>query len=52
MFNNVADPVEFCSLLWPDVHFYKQQRDILYSVAENAETFVPAANMMGHCPRS
>lgn len=43
----VVDPLKFAKLMWPKVTFYKQQREIIYSVIENAETFVPAGNMLG-----
>jgi hypothetical protein len=36
--------------LWPSVVFYREQEEIIYSVVENDETFVPAGNMMGHWP--
>ncbi len=42
-----ADPLELQRLLWPDVYFYRQQRDVIYSVADNDQTFVPAGNMLG-----
>jgi hypothetical protein len=41
------DPVIFCKTLWPDVILYKQQREMLYSVRDNDETYVPAGNMLG-----
>lgn len=41
------DPLSFADLLWPDVRFYKQQQDIIYSTCENDETFVPAGNKLG-----
>ncbi len=44
---SVIDPLEFGRLLWPDVTFYKEQRDVIYSVRDNDETFVPAGNMLG-----
>jgi phage terminase large subunit len=42
-----ADPIALAKLLWPDVHFYDKQREVIYSVAENDETFVTAGNMLG-----
>lgn len=42
-----ADPIELAKVLWPDVKFYKQQREVIYSVVENVETFVVAGNMLG-----
>lgn len=45
--DRVPDPLKFAALLWPDVKFYRQQQEIIYSVAENDETFVPAGNMLG-----
>lgn len=42
-----TDPLQFSRLLWPDVTFYKEQKDIIYSVLYNDETFVVAGNMLG-----
>jgi hypothetical protein len=44
------DPIAFARELWPSVVFYREQEEIIYSVVENDETFVPAGNMMGHWP--
>ena len=41
------DPRAFQRKFWPDVKFYKQQWEVIYSVVENDETFVPAGNMLG-----
>lgn len=41
------DPIKFGKLCWPDVEFYDKEVEIIYSVEDNVETFVPAANMMG-----
>ncbi len=41
------DPVKFTQVFWPDVTLYDKQQEILYSVRDNDETFIPAANMMG-----
>lgn len=41
------DPRVFQRELWPDVTFYKKQWEVIYSVEENDETFVPAGNMLG-----
>lgn len=41
------NPFELKDLLWPDVYFYDKEREVIKSVWENDETFVPAANMMG-----
>lgn len=43
----VTDPLKLCSILWPDVRFYKEQEEIIYSVRDNDETYVPAGNMLG-----
>lgn len=43
----VVDPIAFARVLWPGVVFYSKQVEIIRSVVENSETFVPAANMMG-----
>lgn len=42
-----VDPLKFAGLLWPDVTFYREQKEIIYSVVENHETFVTAGNMLG-----
>jgi hypothetical protein len=44
---SVADPLRLKELLWPDVSFYRQQRDIIYSVWYDDETIVPAGHMLG-----
>lgn len=41
------DPIKLGKALWPQYKFYKQQRDILYSVWNNKETIVPAGHMLG-----
>lgn len=43
----VIDPIKFVKQLWPEIYLYDKQREILYSVNENDETFVPAGNMLG-----
>jgi hypothetical protein len=43
----IIDPIKFCNTLWPNVRFYKEQKEIIYSVHENYETVVPAGNMLG-----
>lgn len=43
----MIDPLKFAAEFWPDVTFYKEQQEIIYSVADNVETFVPAGNMLG-----
>jgi hypothetical protein len=35
------------NLLWPDVRFYREQRDIIDSVWDNDETICVAGNMLG-----
>jgi hypothetical protein len=42
-----VDPLKFQKLLWPNINFYKEQREIIYSVRDNEETLVPAGNMLG-----
>lgn len=44
---NVADPLAVMKLLWPKEYYYKQQREICYSIWNNDETIVPAGNMLG-----
>lgn len=41
------DPLEFASVMWPDVRFYKKQKEIIYSVERDDETIVYAGNMLG-----
>ena len=41
------DPLAFCKHLWPYINLYDKQREILYSVRDNDETYVPAANKLG-----
>jgi hypothetical protein len=43
----VIDPVRFISRYWPDIRLYDKQWEILYSVQDNDETYVPAGNMLG-----
>ncbi len=43
----IIDPLEFAKLAWPHIYFYDKQREIIYSVLENDETYVPAGNMLG-----
>lgn len=43
----LPDPLALAGQLWPDIGFYKQQREIIYSVWNNVETIVPAGNMLG-----
>lgn len=43
----LLDPLEFASMFWPDIRFYTKQKEILYSVRDDEETFVPAGNMLG-----
>lgn len=42
-----TNPHRLAKLLWPDVYFYQQQREIIDSVWYNDETIVPAGNMLG-----
>lgn len=44
------DPIAFQRKLWPHITFYREQVEIIYSVENNDETFVPAGNMLGGCP--
>ncbi len=41
------DPLRVIKFLWPHVHLYGKQREIIQSLWANDETLVPAANMMG-----
>jgi hypothetical protein len=42
-----VDPLRLAKILWPNTYFYRQQREIIYSVWENDETVVPAGNKLG-----
>ena len=42
-----VNPFLMAKEFWPDVVFYKQQREIIQSVFDNRETVVVAANMLG-----
>ncbi len=42
-----ADPLRFVSLCWPDMQLYSKQREVLFSIRDNLETFVHAANETG-----
>jgi len=41
------DPIKFCKKCWPELNLYDKQKEILYSVRDNDETFVPAGNELG-----
>jgi hypothetical protein len=41
------DPILWGRTLWPQVRFYDKQRQIIYSVRDNDETYVYAAHQMG-----
>ena len=43
----LIDPVQFVKLCWPSITLYDKQREVLYSLRDNDETIVPAANCMG-----
>jgi hypothetical protein len=43
----LEDPLLFKELCWPDIKFYDDQIDIIQSVKDNVETYVPAGNMLG-----
>lgn len=42
-----TDPLDFSAVTWPHARFYDKQVDMIYSVEENIETYVVAANKMG-----
>ena len=46
-FGTTVDPMHLKDVLWPHVTFYEKQRQVIYSIADNDETFVPAGNMLG-----
>ena len=41
------DPIRFKREFWPHIDFYAKQEEIIYSVKENVETYVPAGNKLG-----
>ncbi len=43
----LADPVRFTKMCWPKIKLYDRQQEVLYSVRDNIETFVHAANEVG-----
>lgn len=43
----VPDPIALARKLWPKVRFYREQKQVIYSLLENDETYVPAGNMLG-----
>lgn len=47
MAHNVIDPVRFTNLVWPEIKLYDKQKEIMYSVRDNDETFAPAGNQLG-----
>lgn len=46
-FTFLTDPIKLQRVLWPHVTFYRQQRQIIYSVWEDDETISVAGNMLG-----
>lgn len=42
-----TNPVKLFRDLWPQHHIYDKQQQILYSVRDDNETYVPAANKVG-----
>ena len=41
------DPMALQAAMWPQYTFYQQQRDVIYSVDNNLETYVRAGNKLG-----
>lgn len=41
------EPLKLQQALWPQYSFYGKQIEIIESVRDNAETYVPAGNMLG-----
>jgi hypothetical protein len=46
-FRFIKDPIKLGKVLWPEITFYKKEREIIYSVWDNDETVVPAAHKVG-----
>lgn len=44
---SVTEPILLANRLWPDVFFYRKQREVIESLVRDDETFVPAGNMLG-----
>ena len=42
-----ADPLQFLEMCWPHIMFYKEQREVIFSVRDNVETYCPAGNKLG-----
>jgi hypothetical protein len=47
VYDFVDKPIEFGRLFWPKLVFYDKQEEIILSVRDNYETYVPAANRVG-----
>lgn len=47
VWTRLKDPLTLAKALWPGVTFYAAQRDIIYSVRDNDETFVAAGHQLG-----
>lgn len=43
----LCDPAALARAVWPDVYFYREQREILHSVRDNDETVVVAGTELG-----
>ena len=41
------EPMEFKRQLWPQTTFYREQKEVIYSVRDNFETVVVAGNQLG-----
>lgn len=45
--SQVVDPILWQKVFWPHVTMWSKEREIIYSVEENRETFVTAGNKLG-----
>jgi len=43
----ITDPLKFATLMWPHVHFYDKQIEVIQSIVDDDMTVVPAGNMLG-----
>ena len=43
----LADPIQFAAICWPEMRLYDKQAEVLASVSVNPETLVHAANKVG-----
>jgi len=47
LYDIFKDPFKFFRVCWPELSMYDKQADIVQSILDNDETFVPAGNQLG-----